>query len=229
MRRTILVLGMHRSGTSCLAGILENTGVDFGKVSTVNEFNRKGNRENKRILKLNDQVMTVNNGSWDNPPIETLWPGDLKEERDRILEEYNESPVWGFKDPRVLFTLEGWLDALRNVSFAGTFRHPAAVAQSLYKRNQFPLGKSLALWKRYNAALLFYHKKYNFPMVSFDSAPADYKDAIEKLLGLLDLRSRTETYAFYDHELRHEENITLADIPEDILDMYGELNRAAIT
>ncbi len=229
MQRTIIVLGMHRSGTSCLAGILEKAGVDFGKVSTSNRYNLKGNRENKRILKLNDRLLDFNNGSWDNPPGRIIWPAHLKEERDRILEDYNRSPVWGFKDPRVLFTLDGWLEAVPNVSFAGTFRHPGAVAQSLYKRDQFSFDKSLTLWKKYNALLLNYRKEYDFPVVSFDRAPVDYQDNIEKLLGLLGLDGRTEAREFYDRELKHEDDLSRVDIPGDVSDMYRELNRLALT
>jgi len=43
----ILILGMHRSGTSCLAGCLEEAGLYLGDVNLKAGFNKKGNRENR--------------------------------------------------------------------------------------------------------------------------------------------------------------------------------------
>ena len=40
----ICVVGMHRSGTSCLTGIMQRMGIELGEVFTENEFNKKGNR-----------------------------------------------------------------------------------------------------------------------------------------------------------------------------------------
>ena len=43
--KPLLILGMHRSGTSCLAGMLRDAGVFMGEVSEANAYNRKGNLE----------------------------------------------------------------------------------------------------------------------------------------------------------------------------------------
>jgi hypothetical protein len=45
-QRVVSILGMHRSGTRCLTGTMQEAGLVLGKFSTFNEFNRKGNREN---------------------------------------------------------------------------------------------------------------------------------------------------------------------------------------
>jgi len=49
---------------------------------------------------------------------------------------FHSSRLWGFKDPRTLLTLDGWLEALPEVSLAATFRHPLSVAGSLQERKQ---------------------------------------------------------------------------------------------
>ena len=46
----VLVLGMHRSGTSCLAGSLQQAGLELGDVFTSNPFNKKGNREHRDVM-----------------------------------------------------------------------------------------------------------------------------------------------------------------------------------
>ncbi len=230
MQRTVIVLGMHRSGTSCLAGILEEAGVYFGEVSGSNRYNLKGNRENKRIMKLHDDLFEYNHGTWDNPPGVVKWPDRLKTERDAILQEYNHVSVWGFKDPRTLFTLKGWCEAMQNqrVSLLATFRHPRFVIQSLSNRNHFPTHKSLALWKTYNERLLLYYKNLNFPVISFDLPEALYKAKVKKLLKLLDIESDNKAIRFYDSELRHDDRAPEIDIPQDVARIYEELNRIAI-
>lgn len=228
MQRVIIVLGMQRSGTSCLAGILEKAGVNLGNVSKYNLFNKKGNRESKRIMKLHDDLFAYNNGTWDDPPPGVKWPDHLKKERDGIIGEYAPYSTWGFKDPRALLTLDGWLEVLQNVSFAGTFRHPLPVAQSLYRRDKSPYSKSFALWKMYNEMLLYYYEKFNFPVISFDLSGDKYKNRIRKLLTLLALDNGGDAFEFYDNELRHHDNVPGYDIPRDVFEIYEKLNRVAL-
>lgn len=228
MQRTLIVMGMHRSGTSCLAGILEKAGIFFGDVARSSTFNIKGNIENVRIMRLHNDLLRYNNGSWDNPPSEVKWPDNLKSERDSIIRDYKHSSFWGFKDPRVLFALEGWLEVLENVSLSATFRHPCLVAKSLEMRNKFPHSKSLSLWMEYNQKLLFYYEKFNFPVVSFDLPAAEYKNKINKLLGLLSLDSEGDAFEFYDNNLRHNGDMSSFDVPEEMLEIYEKLDRAAI-
>ena len=93
--RVICVLGMHRSGTSCLAGTLQEAGVFLGDVVTRAPHNLKGNRENMRIMSLHDNLLKRTGGTWDEPPPEVHWqPRHRSEQRD-ILREYADVPLWG--------------------------------------------------------------------------------------------------------------------------------------
>ena len=47
-RAAVVILGMHRSGTSCLTGSLQDKGLYLGQVSQRGTFNKKGNRERWR-------------------------------------------------------------------------------------------------------------------------------------------------------------------------------------
>ncbi len=228
-RRVVIVLGMHRSGTSCLAGILEAAGLTLGRVSRQNLFNPKGNLESKKIIDLNDALLRHNGGAWDNPPVRIDWPEALQQERDRIIGGYRDSLLWGFKDPRVLLALDGWLEGLSgfDVSFAATYRRPEAVAQSLYRRNQFPLDKSLSLWKTYNEKLLAYQGAFGFPVISFDLQQADYRDAVKRLLRKLSLTLDHRPEYFFENEFRHETQAPEADLPQEIESLYKELERIA--
>jgi hypothetical protein len=160
MARAIIVLGMHRSGTSCLAGMLEKAGTFFGDVSRENRHNAKGNFENKRIIKLHDDLLACNQGSWDDPPPHVEWPERMLAERDSIIAAYHHAPLWGFKDPRTLLALAGWQAALPDAVLVATFRHPLAVARSLERRNGFPPAWGLDLWTRYNRRLLDLYRRH---------------------------------------------------------------------
>jgi len=207
--------------------MLGNAGVDFGDVSTQNPYNLKGNRENNRIMNLHDSLLRYNDGSWDSPPAVIEWPKHLREERDGIIHEFHDSELWGFKDPRSLLALDGWLEVLPNVIFAATFRHPMSVARSLQERNRFPVEKSLCLWKKYNEKLLLYSDRYNFPIISFDMPEAPYRVKVGRILDCLNLASGSEVLDFFEDAFRHQ-ILSDGEVPADIAELYEELNRRAI-
>lgn len=228
-KRCIVILGMHRSGTSCLAGILEGAGVYLGNVMTKNRNNLKGTRENPKIMKLHDALFEYNGGSWDKPPQEVIWPCDLEKYRKFLFcHEYGDSELCGFKDPRTLFTLDGWLNTLPSVTLVATFRHPVSVTNSLVKRDKFTFDKCFNLWKLYNERLLYYHNIFNFPVISFDLSEKEYKMKMCLLLSYLNLSPISKALDFYDNSLKHYANSSDCSIPEDLDLVYSELCRIAL-
>src|ERR1700722_18071970 len=131
MSQVVCILGMHRSGTSCLAGSLEEAGLRLGDVFRVGQYNAKGNRENGRIMALQEAVLIHSGGSWDRPPEYVSWNDSNRAERDNIISSYTDEPVWGFKDPRTILLIDFWREALSNLTVVGTLRHPRLVAESL--------------------------------------------------------------------------------------------------
>lgn len=226
-QRVICVLGMHRSGTSCLAGSLEEAGVFLGDVQRKNPYNLKGNCEHLKIMELHDDLFAANGGSWDKPPQRVTWSQKHRDLRDEIIHEYHDVPLWGFKDPRTLFALDGWLEVLPTMSFAGTFRHPLAVARSLERRNKFSLEKGFQVWAAYNQRLLGYHCQQGGPIISFDLHEDVYKKKLQKLLLLLGLSLSSSKLVFFEADLRHEENESF-QLPVEIQNLYDRLLSVAI-
>ncbi len=152
----VVVIGMHRSGTSCLAGCLQDLGLNLGEVNTAAPHNKKGTREDPRLWVVHDAVLTRVGAAWDRPPIEpVVWTADEKSALRRVLADYETvSHPWGFKDPRATVLLDGWLEVLPDLRLAASFRHPLAVAGSLAARNGFSQDQSLAIWAVYNRAVL---------------------------------------------------------------------------
>lgn len=228
MHETIFIIGMHRSGTSCLAGSLQQYGLFLGKVFEENPHNLKGNRENAQIMELNERVLLESDGSWDNPPNQIIWNSNLTCMRDEIIDGFvnQDHEIWGFKDPRTLITLPFWLEGIRKFKFIGTFRNPESVAKSLFKRNRIPLDNALNLWKIYNEKLLELYEEYHFPLLSFDVPKEEYLSRIEKVSKYINLPGLNDNQdnLFFEESLRSDRN-TIFDNDKyaDIQFIYNRL------
>jgi len=227
MKNAVMVLGMHRSGTSSLTGCLQQRGLYLGTVCEKNEFNLKGNRENDRIMRLNNSILAFNGGDWRMPPEEVSWEGSHVRERDDIIREYEGciESIWGFKDPRTLFTFQFWNEGLPEARLIGTFRHPLRVAKSLNFRNKMEFSEGLELWVRYNRKLLKLLDRRNFPLVSFDVPVSKYLDSVELVSAYLSLGkvvSRLED-SFFDDSLRNQDSMGEMEIPIHVTELYSEL------
>lgn len=210
MSSTVIILGMHRSGTSCLAGSLEAQGLFLGNVNNGAPHNKKGNKENNITWSINDSVLSYSNGSWDSPPTELVWNDHACKLCDEFIAIYTDSTVWGFKDPRCVLTLPFWLEGLKraqkDVRIIGTFRHPLSVARSLEKRNEFTVSQSLDLWNTYNLLILKYQQQFGFPLISYDWDQDRYNQAVTSFAGSLNLateKARAAATPFYDKALKH--------------------------
>lgn len=205
----IIILGMHRSGTSCLTGILQQIGLELGDVVETAPYNKKGNRESLDIMALNDEVLAYSGGRWDAPVENIIWTINHQRKRDKIIARYANKSVWGFKDPRTLFTLPFWLEGLgkSRVHYMGTFRQPLAVAKSLNARQpEISLENGIDLWASYISKFIEYHKKYKFPVVNFDLSPNKYLSSVVEAVKEMKVFPEipAEDIEFFDSSLRHQ-------------------------
>lgn len=164
----LLVLGMHRSGTSCISGMLQAAGFFSDIVDEWSPDNTRGSRENSAIVKLNDSLLRKGGGSWKQTDISLSPSLTHKDRRDEILKALTSTQrPWMFKDPRTLLTLPFWLEALPDIKMLGMFRHPLAVAKSLSTRNSMPIIEGLHLWGAYNQKLLEIRDLNETPLLCF--------------------------------------------------------------
>ena len=228
-KKCLCILGMHRSGTSCLTGIAQQYGVELGEVFTENPHNRRGNREHAGIQALNNDVLTCNGGNWDRPVEVCHWNGELMDRRDRIIEEISQRAEtwWGFKDPRVMLTLPFWQEGIGPMEYIGTFRHPIRVAQSIAKRDRKSVEEGIALWLTYNRLMLQLRQQHNFPVVDFDMAETDYLKDVQQKLERLGLTSEAPP-DFFDSSLRHQTEINEDNgiMTEEVSMVFQELKSA---
>jgi hypothetical protein len=228
--RCLTVLGMHRSGTSMLMGTLQEAGVYLGSVFSEGfEGNRKGLLEPRAVLFMQEDLLKANGGSWSEPPATLEWKNLHLAVRDLFVESRERQPLWGFKDPRTLFTLDGWRNVLPRLELVGIFRHPAAVAASLQRRNGFEIEKGLALWTRYNERLLAIHAATPFPVIEFHPSGAQLRlklSAVLETLRLPDAR-RPDDLSFFEEGIsRHDDSAT--ELPAEVVALYRRLQDIAL-
>ncbi len=159
MKQALLVLGMHRSGTSALAGCLERLGVTLGPhlVPGVAGDNERGFFEHADVIAVHERFLAAHGRTWDDPrptlrdPLSPEGQRALGEEIEPILErDFDGAACWAVKDPRLCRLAPAWLALLerRHTSPAALVvcRPAAEVAASLARRNGFSAEKSLLLW-----------------------------------------------------------------------------------
>lgn len=168
--RDVAILGMHRSGTSALAGCLHLVGLHLGPAEELfppAPENPRGFWENCHVAKLNDRVMmSLDGGSWRDPPELTAeWmhnPGikmELQRARelvDRMRLSGPRCPL-GFKDPRLCITLPFWRRVFGDRLAAVFIWRPfPEVWRSLQEREpqHFTESRAAELWLRYNGDVL---------------------------------------------------------------------------
>ena len=235
-QRVLCILGMHRSGTSCLTGSLQQGGLFLGKHHTWNEYNRKGNRENQDVVNLHESIFKSNGLNWKQPlrpaSWKTLWrhPAPVWQAQHvararEILAEYADQPLWGFKDPRTLMLLKGWRTLVPDMEFVGIYRHPLAVAQSLASRPALPVSieEGLRMWYDYNRELLRAWRRHPFPVLCFDWSEERFHHALEQLHLQLGLAPVPADERFYTKELHKQAADQTAGLPEPIRHLYQQL------
>lgn len=222
--RVVAVLGMHRSGTSALAGSLQAAGLEFGEVSERNPHNLKGNRESPVLMEIHDAVLRDNGGSWLEPRYPNAWSRARQAElAGHIRQMYGRAARWGFKDPRTLLVLEEWhrqlADALR---FVGIYRHPLGVSRSLAARNaRVTAARAVELWVAYNERMVDEHARAPFPLLRFDVSAPELRGQIEIVVRALGLDAAEP--GFFDDALVHNNDVSELPVPERCREVWTYL------
>lgn len=164
-QRIVVVLGMHRSGTSAYTHALEVLGFDLGVgLCAPNEWNRKGQFEHPEINQLNDEILSHVGMSWDSVScfkIDIVDP-EIRKFRTRALQilegKFKNGGPRALKDPRIARLVSFWNDVLVEAGFDVRYllviRNPLEVAHSLNRRDHFSILKGCWLWARYIVSVL---------------------------------------------------------------------------
>lgn len=222
----VMIVGMHRSGTSFLAGSLQLAGLELGRCSTWNRFNQRGNRENQEVVDFHDGLLARHGCAWHSPPPAAVaWTSSDRRAARRIVASFRGAPSWGFKDPRATLFHEGWRELLPDLAFVGIFRHPTAVAESLQTREEMKADDALRIWTAYNRRLLALHEERPFPLLCFDDDEATLHEHLDRAASGLGLRPGGPD-RFFTSDLKHHDPAAApakAPLPPGAADLYDAL------
>lgn len=196
MERALIITGMHRSGTSLVASLLQRFGVDIGEnLLGPGEGNPRGHFEDLDFVRFHEdwlhrsgQRMLLQND---------FRPRVSSEERDRarrLIDSRQGQGLWGFKDPRTSLFLPFWHELLPEARYLLVFRHPIDVVLSLLRRGSdyealVDPAAGLRSWAVHNRCILeFYrqHSEHCF-LVEIDSLTRNidrFSSELSRKLGL---------------------------------------------
>lgn len=199
----ILVLGMHRSGTSAVTGMLEALGVDLGTrlAPGHEEINAKGYKEHMEIADLHDALLAAAGSTWDDVlELPDIWwhTGACRAVLHRLASaverDFAAAPLWGVKDPRMCLTVPVWFEILERVGAEPRFllplRHPLQVAKSLARRDGMETRRGVHLWLRHVLAAESATRSHPRCIVFYDRVLSDPAGEAERIAAELDLRGR---------------------------------------
>jgi hypothetical protein len=192
---SVLVLGMHRSGTSAVAGLLAAAGLNAGRQdgsSSIRLENPDGFFERDDVVAYDERLLAALGWTWDTPDALPLSRppdlADLVEEGRRLFEaDALDGGTWLAKDPRMSLLLPWWRRILLDrVVAVVCLRDAAEVSWSLAVRDGFPHELGLSLWAAYHRHLAA--GLNGLPTVAIDYGALTERplELVEKLLGALE-------------------------------------------
>jgi hypothetical protein len=216
-KKSIIVVGMHRSGTSAIARSLESIGIDLGERLIAGRVeNQKGFFEDQRIVNLNEDILYDLNSRWENvflPEITDAIAQRYYAKAEAIIQSLSTTDSdFGFKDPRVTRLFPFWkkvlLDNGINPIIVMSNRHPGSVAKSLAIRDYYPNNYSIILWLCYQISALGILTQEKGFVVDYDNLMDHPQDQIERMSRLTDNSINPDLAAefadgFIDNNLRH--------------------------
>ncbi len=190
--RALLVLGMHRSGTSATAGVCHLLGVEFGsRLLPPAPDNDEGFWEQEDVLHVHEELLAAIGSAWDDVralPEDWLNHPATATYREKITgilgPKFSDSPLWCVKDPRMCRLVPFWLAVLRDLGCEPRFllvgRNPLEVAGSLATRNSIPAPKSQLLWLRHLIDAERDTRGHPRAFITYDALLQDWRRAMSR-------------------------------------------------
>ena len=221
-RTAIVVLGMHRSGTSAASRVLNLLGCDLpANVMGPSDSNTAGHWESQEIYKLNNRILESAGSNWqDWEAVNQDWftsarAEEFKDEAAAVIEnEFGKSRLFVLKDPRICRLMPFWTDVLASMEIAPKvivpLRNPMEVAASLEARNGFPSSFGQLLWLRHTLDAERFSRGMPRYFFNYEDLLSNWAGVMEKAKPALDIgwprlsaQVTAEIEEFLSDKLRH--------------------------
>ena len=214
--KCLIIVGMHRSGTSYTASVLKQSGLNIGdRLLAASIGNDLGHFENEDFYHFHQKAFTKRNyhsDGWSLNIVHDLDSDELKEARHII--SINQLNQWGWKDPRTTLFLEAWKKLIPDAYFLFIYRTPWEVVESLFRRNTDkdliaePI-LTIENWQFYNEQILnfFNENKERSLLVEIENIMQRSSELIELLNSRLGFKLNAEVESIFDKN-RFKNNLT---------------------
>jgi len=238
-RAALVILGMHRSGTSAAARLCSLLGVDLGTdLLPPDRANPEGYWEHRGVLDADEALLTALDRPWhDVRPLPAGWRESKAAStyRDaligRLSKDFANAPVWGVKDPRLCRLIPAWPDVFAALDTVPCYlivlRHPGAVARSLAARDSLAPANGYLLWLRYLLEAEAATRGLRRAFLLYDRMLNDWEAEAERLgrsLGIDWPESipdiRQTALSFLKPDLRHHTGDTVEDLPAWVAELW---------
>src|SRR6266404_3783995 len=230
-RPIVLVLGMHRSGTSLCSHLLSALGIDMadeipgpGHTSPAPD-NPRGHWERWEIAEFHDRILGLFNrdyfGRFHDFALPVAWWADprvaqIRREIVAFLEQRMDDSHFGFKDPRTVRLMPVWHQIFNELKLAPKvvlcLRNPAQIARSLHERDGLDPANGEYRWLVHMIDFFRYASNFDFCAVEYEEWFDNPAGNIEKLRKFLDLpwqQSESDLYLLLsdivDPSARHDD------------------------
>lgn len=191
--RAILVLGMHRSGTSAATRMINLLGAELGsRLLQPREDNQQGFWESEDAYEIDERLLHGIGRRWsDIGPFPSDWENspaakDALGHIIRLIErEFADKPLWAIKDPRQCRLAPIWLKAMQlsgiKVSVLIVVRDPWEVAQSLAKRDQIDEPSARQIWVQHLFEALDATQGTPRTLITYDRLLQDWRQCANQI------------------------------------------------
>ena len=218
----LIVSGMHRSGTSSIAGVVGMLGASLPQNLLPPNFdNPLGFFESDKVMRLNDKILSESGSSWsDWRAVNNEWQKNpnfnsyLSEASLILTEEFGASNFIVLKDPRFAKLLPFWNCVLEKLGFRPCHiiptRDPAEVAASLFKRDALSRNLSKLVWLRHVLDAEIYSRGLSRVFVCWANFLQDWEREAVNIAKIFNFswprltdQVRSKVGEFLSPELRH--------------------------
>ena len=242
----LVVLGMHRNGTSAVAGLFSKLGARMGpRLMPPAGDNPHGFWEHSEIVECHDRLLSELGSSWSTPsPLPSRWwtqpqaTACYNELQTILRRDFSDGPISCIKDPRMCMLLPLWKPLFEDLECDARYvivcRHPSECARSLAIRNGISESISHRLWLNHFINAERETRETQRTIVTFDQLLADPRSTMERISADLNIawplddgQRLNEALRFLNPSGRHHRASGKEPLPKHLEMAYGALQKAA--
>lgn len=191
-RQAVIILGMHRSGTSAAAGTAVRLGLAAPRTPlAASDDNPSGFYESETLMNLSHKMILAQGGAWNvtmmiepETVASKLSVPDRQKMLNALLGEYGDTDSFVMKDPRLCLTLSAWLPTLEVIGAAVrvliVLRHPAEILRSLTARNNLPEGETAPEWLHHMLEAERISRGFKRAVFAYDDLLRDWRGCMDR-------------------------------------------------